>query len=122
MTGTILCPERPKKTVNKFRRLHASAFALTLTGALCGCAAYEKCGLSGCPGDAQLAAGVRAAFEEHPELEPPNLLKVQSVDHVVYLYGLVDTDFQRQMAEAVAHQAPGVAKVINSIGLSGNSR
>jgi osmotically-inducible protein OsmY len=108
--------------VSKLKLFHASALALTLIGALCGCAAYEKCGFGGCPGDTQLAAAVRTAFEAHPELEPPNLLKVQSVDHVIYLYGLVDTDFQRQMAESVAHQAPGVAKVINSIGLSGNSR
>jgi hypothetical protein len=26
------------------------------------------------------------------------------------------------MAEAVAHQVPGVTKVVNSIGLSGNAR
>jgi osmotically-inducible protein OsmY len=108
--------------MNRPKRLCALAFTLLLSGALSACAAYEKCGFDGCPGDAQLAAGVRAAFQEHPELEPPNLIKVQSVDHVVYLYGLVDTDYQRQMAESVAHQAPGVAKVINSIGLSGNSR
>jgi osmotically-inducible protein OsmY len=110
--------------MNGPKRLYALAFAfaLTVSGALSACAAYEKCGFGGCPGDAQLAATVRAAFEEHAELEPPNLLTVQSVNHVVYLYGLVDTDFQRQMAESVAHQAPGVTKVINSIGLSGNSR
>jgi osmotically-inducible protein OsmY len=40
----------------------------------------------------------------------------------VYLYGLVDTDYQRQIAESVARQVPGVSKVINSIGLAGNSR
>jgi hypothetical protein len=97
------------------------ALAIILTGTLPGCAAYRKCGF-GCPGDAKLASAVRTAFETHPELEPPNLLTVQSVDQVVYLYGLVDTDFQRQMAEAVAHQTPGVTKVINSIGLAGNSR
>jgi osmotically-inducible protein OsmY len=118
----IGAPFTCEPTVSRFKFFHAAALALTLTGALGGCAAYEKCGFGGCPGDAQLAAAVRTAFEDHPELEPPNLLKVQSVDHVIYLYGLVDTDFQRQMAESVAHQAPGVAKVINSIGLSGNSR
>jgi osmotically-inducible protein OsmY len=118
----IGAPVTCEPTVSKLELFHASALALTLIGALCGCAAYEKCGFGGCPGDAQLASAVRTAFEAHPELEPPNLLKVQSVDHVIYLYGLVDTDFQRQMAESVAHQAPGVARVINSIGLSGNSR
>jgi osmotically-inducible protein OsmY len=44
---------------------------------------------------------------------------VQTLDHVVYLSGVVDTDLERQMAESVAREAPGVAKVINSIGLSG---
>lgn len=110
------------------RQSHAVAVALiltaslVLTAALPGCAAYQKCGFGGCPGDAKLASAVRTAFETHPELGPPNLLTVQSVNQVVYLYGLLDTDFQRQMAEAVAHRAPGVTKVINSIGLSGNSR
>jgi hypothetical protein len=92
--------------VSGFRQLCMTASALILAGALSACAAYQKCGFGGCPGDAQLEASVRAAFEQHAELEPPNLLKIQSVDHVIYLYGLVDTDFQRQMAELVAHQAP----------------
>jgi osmotically-inducible protein OsmY len=103
-------------------RSYPLALLVILTGTVPGCVAYQKCGFGGCPGDARLAAAVRTAFEGHPELEPPNMLTVQSVDQVVYLYGLVDTDFQRQMAEAVAHQAPGVTKVINSIGLAGNSR
>ncbi len=103
-------------------RLFTLAFALVPVSALSGCAAYEKCGFGGCPGDAQLAAAVRTVFEAHAELQPPNLIKVQSVDHVVYLYGLVDTDLQRQMAEAFAHEAPGVTRVVNSIGLAGNNR
>ena len=103
-------------------RSFALVLTLILAGTVTGCAAYQKCGFGGCPGDVKLAAAVRTAFDGHPELEPPNLLTVQSVDQVVYLYGLVDTDFQRQMAEAVAHQTPGVTKVINSIGVAGNSR
>jgi osmotically-inducible protein OsmY len=100
-------------------RLYALAFTLVLTGALPGCAAYKKCGFAGCPGDAEITAEVRALFDQHPVLKPPNLLEVQTLDHVVYLNGLVDTDTQRLMAESVAHQAKGVAKVVNSIGLSG---
>jgi osmotically-inducible protein OsmY len=42
------------------------------------------------------------------------------VDHTVYLYGLVDTDIQRLMAESLAQQVPGVTKVVNSISLQGN--
>jgi len=103
------------------RRIRLLAI-LTLTGMLGACAAFEKCGLHGCPGDAKIAADVSAAFTHHAELQPPNLVDVQAVDGVVYLYGLVDTDYQQQMAEAVAHRVPGVTKVVNSIGLAGNSR
>jgi len=104
--------------VSRHRPLCALAFALILA-CVSGCAAYQKCGFTGCPGDAEISAQVRALFERHPELEPPNLLDVQTVDHVVYLYGVVDTDFERLMAESVALQAPGVTKVVNSIGISG---
>jgi osmotically-inducible protein OsmY len=102
------------------QQTHALALALAFTAALAGCAAYTKCGIGGCPGDAKITAEVQALFEEHPALEPPNLLHVQTLDRVVYLTGLVDTDLERQMAESVALQAAGVAKVVNSIGLSGN--
>jgi osmotically-inducible protein OsmY len=91
-----------------------------VAGALPACAAYKKCGLGGCPGDAQITAAVEALFHRHPALEPPNLIHVQTLDHVVYLGGLVDTDLERQMAESVAREAPGVTNVVNSIGLSGN--
>ena len=93
-----------------------------MLGMLSGCAAYKKCGVGGCPGDAEITAAVQAAFARHAELQPPNVLNVQTIDGVVYLYGLVATDLQRQMAESAAKQAPGVSKVINSIGVSGNAR
>jgi osmotically-inducible protein OsmY len=93
-----------------------------LLGMFCGCSAYKKCGVGGCPGDAETTAAVQAEFARHAELQPPNVLNVQTIDGVVYLYGLVDTDLQRQIAESVAKQTPGVAKVINSIGVSGNAR
>jgi osmotically-inducible protein OsmY len=99
--------------------LYTLALALVLTGTLPGCAAYKKCGFGGCPGDAEITAQVRALFDQHPALKPPNQLDVQTLDHVVYLNGVVDTDLERQMAESVAHEAKGVAKVVNSIGLSG---
>jgi osmotically-inducible protein OsmY len=46
---------------------------------------------------------------------------VQTLDHVVYLNGLVDTDLERQLAESVAAGAKGVTRVVNSIGLSGGA-
>jgi osmotically-inducible protein OsmY len=100
-------------------KLYALAIILILTSALPGCAAYRKCGFSGCPGDAEITTEVRALLDRYPALEPPNLVQVHTLDHVVYLSGLVDTDLERQMAESVAQEAKGVAKVVNSIGLSG---
>jgi osmotically-inducible protein OsmY len=108
--------------MNRCSRICALAAAISLALGVAGCAAYMKCGFIGCPGDAEMAAGVSAALAKHAELEPPNLIDVQVIGGVVYLYGLVDTDYQLQMAELVAHQVPGVTKVINSIGLAGNAR
>jgi osmotically-inducible protein OsmY len=85
-----------------------------------GCAAIQKCGSSECLQDADIRTAVEARLSQHPELEPPNLLRVQTHDHVVYLYGLVDTAIERETAESVASGTPGVTRVVNSIGISGN--
>jgi hypothetical protein len=61
-------------------QLSVITFAVILTGAFPGCAAYRKCGFSGYPGDAEITAEVRALFHQHPALEPPNLLDVQTLD------------------------------------------
>ncbi len=122
--GLVGVPSKPESLVRLRRQGAALTLALTLF-ALCipGCAAYgayEKCGFGGCPGDAAITAGVRARFDRHPVLEPPNLLSIQTVDRVVYLSGVVDTDLEREIAESVARETPGVTRVVNSIGLSGN--
>jgi osmotically-inducible protein OsmY len=107
-------------SMSKHTQFAALTFTVILSGALLGCATNRKCGIHGCPSDAKTTAEVQALFNQHPALEPPNLLSVQTLDHVVYLYGLVDTDLEREMAESVALQATGVTKVVNSIGISGN--
>ena len=92
---------------------------------LAGCAAvsaYTTCGWHGCPGDAAITAEVHALFNQHPAIDPPTLIEVQTIDHVVYLYGLVDTDAERLMAGAVAENAKGVTRVVNSIALLNSTR
>ena len=91
--------------------------ALLLAAALPGCAAYEKCGFGGCPGDAEISAAVRAQFSQHPGAAPPGAVNVQTLDGVVYLYGVVDTDLMREQAGEIALQAPHVKKVVNSLGV-----
>jgi osmotically-inducible protein OsmY len=104
------------------KRLRALAIAVSLTGALPGCAVYGKCGIAGCPGDAKITANVQALFREYPAMQPPNLVYVQTLDHVVYLSGRVDTDLERLAAETVALSVADVTRVVNSISLSYSGR
>lgn len=99
-------------------RLLLVASAAILSGSLCACRTYEKCGIAGCPGDAEITADIEALFHQYPELEPPNLIYVQTLDHVVYLTGQVDTETERVTANSIALRAPGVKRVVNSINLS----
>jgi osmotically-inducible protein OsmY len=96
-------------------------FTLVLAGALCGCAdyhAYEKCGDKGCPGDAKITAEVKQALARHPDLEGTDTVYVETVNHVVYLTGIVDSGLQREAAESLAHKASGVTAVVDNISVS----
>ena len=108
--------------MNTLKWAGALAVAACMACALGACAPIEKCGFAGCPGDAQITADVRALFDRHPELGPSGLLSVQTLDGVVYLYGLVATDLVREEAESIALQAPHVKKVVNSLGVTNAGR
>jgi osmotically-inducible protein OsmY len=92
---------------------HLMTLWLVIGGVLSGCATFEKCGFKGCPGDAVITAEVRALYDKHPELGTS--INVQTLDHVVYLYGLVDTPLESEIAKSVALEAPGVTRVVSSI-------
>lgn len=91
--------------------------ALGLFCSLSGCATFAKCGFRGCPGDAKITAEVQTLFDQHPALEAPNELHIQTLDKVVYLSGLVNSPREQVLATLVAREAPGVTNVVNSIGL-----
>lgn len=96
----------------------ALALVVNLSGALSGCAVYntyEKCGLYGCRDDANITADINAQFRKRLDLEP-NAIKVQTLDHVVYLYGLVSSSLEINTAESIAAKVPGVTEVVSSIG------
>jgi osmotically-inducible protein OsmY len=63
---------------------------------------------------------VQALFDRHPALQPPNMISIQTLDHVVYLNGFVDTGMEQSLAADVALEAPGVVKVVNLISVRGN--
>ena len=103
-------------------RLCAWTIATVLLVAIPGCAMYGKCGNHECPEDAQTSAEVRKLFAQYPNLQSPNILYVQTRDHVVTLTGMVNTDYDRRLAESVALQASGVTRVNNLLGTTGGAR
>ncbi len=100
--------------------LFAGALILITTGALSGCAVYdtyEKCGFHGCPGDAKITAVVRSQLNQCRFLEP-NAIRVQTLNHVVFLEGVVSSGLEIDTAESIARKVPDVARVVNSIVVS----
>jgi osmotically-inducible protein OsmY len=81
--------------------------------------AYRKCGFSGCPGDKEIAAQIETALRATPGISYWDI-QVQSLDHVVYLYGLVDTNPERARVEEVASSVSGGLKIVNSISIRAN--
>ena len=111
---SILSPSQSKR----LKPLYALISALCLAGTLSGCATYDKCGFAGCTGDAKITANVEAQLAKHPELEAPDQVHVQTLNHVVYLTGEVSSGLQSRVAESVAMRVKGVDHVENSIGLT----
>lgn len=104
--------------MRQFANWIAPSAAVFIAGTLQGCAVYDiyqKCGVSGCSGDAEITSSVENRFDRHPAVGPPNLLRVQTLDKVVYLNGYVATDLQRSIADRLAMRTPGVTRVVNNI-------
>jgi osmotically-inducible protein OsmY len=93
--------------------LYALACILVLTGALSGCATGQSGG--GKMMDVKITAHVQAVINQHTDLGPPNAVRVQTLDHVVYLSGEVSDGNMKQTAESIALQGPGVTRVVNNI-------
>jgi osmotically-inducible protein OsmY len=104
--------------MSKLKTPYALPVALILAGALAGCATNRKCESGGCSGDAKITTNVHALLDQHPDLGPPNLITVQTMDRVVYLSGEVSAGEFSASAESVAHEVPGVVRVVNSIAIS----
>jgi osmotically-inducible protein OsmY len=102
-----------------YTRSIGAAGIFILLAAINGCATQPACPASGCRSDDTTTAAVDAAITAYPDLGPPGQVRVATVNHVVSLTALVDSGYQRSVAESVAAQTDGVTKVVNSIGVSG---
>ncbi|HZX89264.1 MAG TPA: BON domain-containing protein [Rudaea sp.] len=98
-------------------RLLAAALALLTLLSLAGCAS-QKCTPANCADDAAITARIEAALRANAAIASWDI-RVQTINHTVYLYGIVDTNVQRSFIEETAHEAAGVEKVVNSISIKG---
>jgi len=67
--------------------------------------------------DQQVIDAVRTAYFLDPDL-PENAFDVDSINHVVFLRGVVPTLDMKRRAETVAAQVLGVNRVINELRLA----
>ena len=104
------------------RTLCAAALFISLAGALSGCAVFEKCSPQNCATDAKITTDVGDMLGQHAEFGPPGTIRVQTINGVVYLNGLVNSDLERQSAEALVLRIPDVKDVVNSLSPRSNSR
>jgi osmotically-inducible protein OsmY len=103
-----------------FARKHLLVAAITLLtlASLGGCAAHQKCEGNACADDKAITATIEAALRANAAIATWDI-QVQTINHTVYLYGIVDTNVQRAFIEETAHKTEGVAKVVNSISIKG---
>ena len=102
----------------QFRKSGVSMILSLLPTLLAGCATDRTCNSAACMTNEKTTAAVQSAFAKHPDLGAPGAIRVETTDHVVYLYGEVDSGLERESAGSVASQVMGVTRVVNSIGIS----
>jgi osmotically-inducible protein OsmY len=96
------------------RQLGILGLSFILTAGLAACADFE-CAPEYCRSDAKITEEVQAALNEHSEFGPPGELQVHTINGVVYLNGLVNSEMERRTAEVFARQVPQVKDVVNSL-------
>ena len=108
--------------MTKSTRLYALTLSLLLAAGLSGCVGFGKCDPATCTGDKKITADVYAMIKEHPEFGAPGTIRVQTFSGVVYLNGLVETDFGRRSAESLVMQVANVKDVVNSLEVRNSAR
>ncbi len=83
---------------------------------------FEKCSPENCATDAKITADVGDMLGQHSEFGPPGTIHVQTINGVVYLNGLVNSDMERQSAETLVLRIPNVKDVVNSLNPRSNAR
>jgi hypothetical protein len=109
-----VCPSIQSE-MNARSRQMSVAFAGSLL--LSGCSAFGGCSDDNCAQDRTISANISAQFAHYPSLTA-NTVRIQTLNRVVYLTGLVDTDVERLLAVSVAGDVQGVTRVVDSISVN----
>ena len=104
------------------KTLSLATLVMILAAAVSGCAAFQRCAPENCATDAKITTDVEDMFGQRAEFGPPGTIHVQTINGVVYLNGLVNTDMERQSAEALVLKIPNVKDVVNSLSPRSNAR
>jgi osmotically-inducible protein OsmY len=107
--------------MHKLTTFSAAAIIL-LSGALCGCAVFEKCTPENCSTDKQITKDVNELLSQHRELGPPGTVHVQTINGVVYLTGTLNSDFEIRSTESIVRQVANVKDVENNLNPRSNAR
>ena len=108
--------------MNNTKTLSAATLAMILAAVLSGCAAFGKCSPENCATDAKITADVGDMLGAHSEFGPPGTIQIQTINGVVYLNGLVNSDMERQTAETLVLKVQNVKDVVNSLSSRTNAR
>ena len=103
--------------MTKWKYFVVTSAAFILGGTLCAWAGDPNSSRVGDPDDGKITADVKGAIAYHRELGPPNLIYVDTRNHVVYLSGLVINKLSEDSAVEIARQVRGVTRVVSTIGI-----
>jgi osmotically-inducible protein OsmY len=108
--------------MTKPTRLCALTLTWLLAASLSGCVGFGKCDPESCTGDKKITADVNELIKEHRELGAPAAFHVQTINGIVYLNGIVETDLERRSFESLVLQLPNVKDVVNSLDTRNSGR
>lgn len=101
--------------MSRLKPVYTMAFASILAGVLAGCADFRAGGTQSDTPDAKITAATQSRLDQMAYLGPPGSVRVQTLDKVVYLNGLVDGGLAKRNAEAAVREVPGVQQVVDDI-------
>ena len=102
--------------MEKSKRFVLTSAVFLFGGALSAFADNDTSSVGVSP-DTQITEAVEQAIAQHPDLNAPNQIYVDTRDQVVYLSGIVDNSLSTENAVQVARQVPGVVRVVNKISI-----